>query len=76
MPVDESRSDRFRLVAAGHVLQPKDCSCRNLPFVIRRGDLPLYLQQRSLSSEGPREGAVRLYPLRRPALRDSERLAS
>jgi hypothetical protein len=61
---------RSRLTAAGQVLRPNDSRRRNLPFVILRGDRPLHLQQRPLSSDGPQEVSSDSYPPRRPDLRD------
>jgi hypothetical protein len=41
----------LRLGTAGQISQPNDSRRRNLPFVILRGDRPLYLQQLPRSSE-------------------------
>jgi len=61
---------RFRLTAAGQVLQPDASRRRNLPFVILRGDRPLYFQQQPLESDGPHAVPSDSYPRIRPALRD------
>lgn len=62
----------MRLTAAGQILQPNDSRCRNLPFVIPRGDRPLHLQQQPLNSDGPHELPSVFFTPRRPAIRDPE----
>ena len=69
-------TSRFRLTAAGQVLRPDDSFRRNLPFVVPRGDRPLYLQQRPLNSDGPEEGPNDSFPPRRSALRDPKETAA
>lgn len=69
MPVDESRSDRFRLTAAGQVLHPDDGRRRDLPIWILRGDRPLHLQQRPFSGDGSHKVPSDSFRPRRPALR-------
>ncbi len=53
---DYGASGSNRLTAAGQVLRANDSRRRNLPFVALRGDRPLHLQQRPLSSDGQDEG--------------------
>jgi hypothetical protein len=69
---ERGTSDRNRLTAAGQVLRPNDSRCRNLPFVVLRGDRPLHLQQRPLNSDGPDEGSNDSSPPSRSALRDPD----
>lgn len=76
-PANSSRSSsgeaRFRLTAAGQILQPNGSRRRNLPFVIVRGDWPLHVQQRLLNSDGPHKVPSGSYASRRAALRDPKR---